>query len=173
MSNHYLIRKATEGDVLQILKHTKKVISENPNVTGITLNEFTSTLDEEKEWINSHHTQGLLLVAEVNRSIIGLLSFRLSPWKRLCHQGIFEISIQEKFTNKGIGASLIKKLLAWAQANQRVEKISLEVFSNNERAIHLYKRLGFIEEGRLKSHIKLGSNEYVDDVLMSIFIDSS
>ncbi|MCR2821733.1 GNAT family N-acetyltransferase [Lederbergia panacisoli] len=173
MSNKYIIREATESDALQILKHTKKVFNENPNVTAITIDEFNSTVDEEKEWINSHNTQGLLLVAEVNRNIIGMLSFRLSPWKRLSHQGIFEISVQEKFANKGIGTSLIKGLLAWARAVQRIEKISLEVFSNNDRAIQLYKKLGFIEEGRLKNHVKLGSNEYVDDILMSKFIVSS
>ncbi|MBS4197083.1 GNAT family N-acetyltransferase [Lederbergia citri] len=173
MGNNYIIRRATENDAQQILIHTKKVLIENPHVTGITLGEFNPSLDEEKEWINSHNTQGLLLVAEVNSKIIGILSFHLSPLKRLSHQGIFGMSVQEEFANNGIGSSLIRELLAWAKTDQRVEKISLEVFSNNERAIHLYKKLGFTEEGRFKKQVKLDVNEYLDDIVMSKFIVSS
>ncbi|MBW8348785.1 GNAT family N-acetyltransferase [Bacillus sp. IITD106] len=172
MSNNYIIRRAAESDAQQIISHTKKVLKENPDVMGITLGEFNPSLDEEKEWINSHNTQGLLLVAEVNRKIIGILSFHSSPLKRLSHQGIFGMSVQEEFTNSGIGTSLIRELLAWAKKEQRVEKITLEVFSNNERAIHLYKKLGFTEEGRFKKQVKLDANEYVDDIVMSKFINA-
>jgi RimJ/RimL family protein N-acetyltransferase len=80
------------------------------------------------------------------------------------------MSIQEQFTNIGIGSSLIKKLLEWAKKDSGIEKISLEVFSNNKRAIHLYTKLGFAEEGRRKKQVKLGPNEYIDDILMSKFI---
>lgn len=170
MKDFLIIRRATENDAEQIILHTKKVLEENSNVMGTTIGEFDLTIDEEKAWITFHFTQGLLLVAEVNETIIGMLSFRLSPRKRFNHQGMFGMSIQEQFTNKGIGSSLIKTMLKWALDDARVEKISLEVFSNNERAIHLYKKLGFTEEGRRKRQVKLGSNEYLDDILMSKFV---
>lgn len=170
MGNNFNIRRAIENDAEQIIKHTKIVLTENPHVMGTTLEEFTTTIEEEKEWINSHQKQGLLLVAEVDENIIGILNFCLSPRKKFRHQGLFGMSIQEAFTNKGIGGSLIKKLLEWAKDDNRVEKISLEVFSNNERAIHLYKKFGFTEEGRRIKQAKLGSNEYVDDILLSKFI---
>lgn len=164
------IRKAVENDAEQIIQHTKKVLEENPDVMGNTLEEFNITIEEEKDWILSHNKHGLLLVAEVNGMIIGLLNFQLSPRKRFSHQGIFGMSIQEEFTNRGIGRALIKNLFAWAKKDSRVEKISLEVFSNNKRAIHLYTKMGFTEEGRRKKQIKLGPNDYVDDILMSKFL---
>lgn len=170
MEDTLIIRTAIESDAEQIIIHTKKVLEENPNVIGTTLEEFDITIDEEKDWIEFHNNQGLLLVAEVNKTIIGILSFRLSPRKRFRHQGMFGMSIQEQFTNKGIGRALIKKLLKWAKEDTRVEKISLEVFSNNKRAIHLYTKLGFTEEGRRKRQVKLGPNEYIDDILMSKFV---
>jgi len=40
------------------------------------------------------------------------------------------------------------------------------VFSTNKRAIALYKKMGFIEEGRKIKEFKMDNNEYVDDVLM-------
>ncbi|MGN7115532.1 hypothetical protein [Lysinibacillus odysseyi] len=39
------------------------------------------------------------------------------------------------------------------------------VLSTNERAIHLYRSLGCIEEGRKVKEVKI-HNRYVDDILM-------
>ncbi|HYK72908.1 MAG TPA: GNAT family N-acetyltransferase [Pseudoneobacillus sp.] len=169
MSQNYSIRRAIESDAEQIILHTKKVLEENTDFMGTSLEEFNPTIEEEKAWIHSHSRQGLLLVAEVNKTIIGILNFRLSSTKKFSHQGLFGMSIQESFTNQGIGRSLIKELIQWAKKDNRVEKISLEVFSNNNRAIHLYTKLGFTEEGRRIKQAKISPNEYVDDILMSMF----
>lgn len=170
MEHNIIIRKANESDAEQIIQHTKKVLEESSHFLGTSLEEFNPTIEEEKSWLNSHNLQGLILVAEINKTIFGMLNFRLSTSKKFSHKGSFGMSIQEAYTNKGIGSALIKELIKWAKDDGRVEKISLEVFSNNERAIHLYKKLGFTEEGRLNKNAKLGPNEYVDDILMSIFI---
>lgn len=80
------------------------------------------------------------------------------------------MSIQEKYTNNGIGSLLMNELLKWAKKDHKVEKIYLEVFANNDRAIHLYQKLGFLEEGRKKKHVKQGTAEYVDEIIMSQFV---
>jgi len=61
---------------------------------------------------------------------------------------------------------LLEKLLKWAELNPYIEKISLGVFSTNESAIALYKKMGFVEEGRKINEIKLNDKQYIDDVLM-------
>ncbi|MBA4602651.1 GNAT family N-acetyltransferase [Thermoactinomyces mirandus] len=170
MNSEVTIRKAVENDAEQIIQHTKKVLKENPDVFATTLEEYNMSVKEEKKWIKLVKKQGLLIVAEVNGTIIGMLDFELSPRKKFCHQGSFGMSIQEAFTNKGIGGLLIKTLLAWAEKDNRVEKVSLEVFSNNRRAIHVYKKYGFTEEGIRKKHVKSGPGEYLDVILMSRFV---
>jgi RimJ/RimL family protein N-acetyltransferase len=170
MTNSLIIRKAQESDAEQIILHKRKVLDESSHFLGSSLEEFEPTIQEEQALIHLHNQNGLLLVAEDNQSIIGLLNFRLSTSKKFSHKGFFGMSIQEAYTNKGIGTTLITSLIDWAKAESRVEKLSLEVFSNNERAIHLYSKLGFIEEGRLVKNAKLGPNEYVDDIIMSMFV---
>jgi RimJ/RimL family protein N-acetyltransferase len=170
MAQNIIIRKATETDAEQIILHMKKVLVESAQFFATSVEEFNPTIEEEKAWIQAQEENGLVLVAEVNQTIIGLLSFRLSTTKKFRHKGVFGMSIQESHTNQGIGRMFIKKLLEWAKEDGRVEKITLEVFSNNERAIHLYKKLGFKEEGRLVRNAKIGPNEYVDDIVMSQFI---
>lgn len=74
--------------------------------------------------------------------------------------------IQKDYRSMGIGKRLIAELLKWAEENPLIEKVNLAVFSTNEGAIALYKKMGFTEEGRKKNEIKTGENEYADDVLM-------
>jgi len=50
------------------------------------------------------------------------------------------------------------------------EKVCLGVFSTNEWAVALYKKMGFIEEGRKFKEFKLDNGDYVDDILMYQFV---
>ncbi len=73
----------------------------------------------------------------------------------------------------GIGTSLRKKHqenLFLAGHSLRWYNIGLSVFANNVDAIRLYKRLGFVEEGRQPREMKLRDREYADNVLMYRFV---
>jgi len=48
-----------------------------------------------------------------------------------------------------------------------LNKVSLEVLSNNEGAIALYKRLGFVVEGTKREEILRGG-KYLDSIIMSM-----
>ncbi|WP_235988876.1 GNAT family N-acetyltransferase [Aquibacillus kalidii] len=58
----------------------------------------------------------------------------------------------------------------WAKEQQGLEKICLEVFSNNTLGIHLYKRFGFREEGKQINQIRLKDGSHADVVFMSLFL---
>ena len=64
----------------------------------------------------------------------------------------------------------MNELLRWARSDPRIEKIELQVRSSNEPAIHLYRSLGFVEEGRKTKRLKTGPNEYLDDVYMALWV---
>jgi len=70
----------------------------------------------------------------------------------------------------GIGRALLLALILWAQQQPAIEKLCLEVFTTNTRAITLYQALGFQEEGRLVKQIKLGTGIYVDTLRMARFV---
>jgi RimJ/RimL family protein N-acetyltransferase len=63
-------------------------------------------------------------------------------------------------------------LIDWAIQSGVVEKIELNVRASNTRAIALYKKMGFVEEGRLKNRIKISNDRYIDDILMALNITS-
>ncbi|MFB8734240.1 N-acetyltransferase family protein [Bacillus sp. SL00103] len=61
---------------------------------------------------------------------------------------------------------LLTALLDWAEKDPFDRKEFLAVFSTNQKAISLYKKMGFREEGRKIKEFKISEHEYWDDVLM-------
>ncbi|ASN03829.1 GNAT family N-acetyltransferase [Virgibacillus necropolis] len=49
----------------------------------------------------------------------------------------------------GLGSALLAKGIQWLFSFQAIEEISLCVSSDNEKAIHLYKKIGFKVEQEL------------------------
>ena len=69
----------------------------------------------------------------------------------------------------GIGTELIDRAIRHAEESEILEKIVLDVFSNNEGAIRFYERLGFVQEGRQKNQVKL-KDGYTDLIQMAKFV---
>ena len=130
-------------------------------------------LDTQQCHSTQKHIDGpgkLVLVAEIPDEVIGCLSFENGQRRRIAHRGSFGISVREKWRGQGIGTAMLQTLIDWAEANPLIEKVGLSVFANNVDAIRLYKRLGFVEEGRQPREMKLGPGEYTDNVLMYRFV---
>ena len=72
---------------------------------------------------------------------------------------------------KGIGRALMTACLEWAEDNAQIAKIGLNVFTDNERAIDLYRRFGFEEEGRRLREYRMADGTWRDDLLMYRFVD--
>jgi RimJ/RimL family protein N-acetyltransferase len=66
--------------------------------------------------------------------------------------------------------ALLQCFIEWGEANPLIEKVGLGVFASNEAAIQLYRKFGFVEEGRQPKEVKMGPNEYEDVILMYRFV---
>ena len=113
---------------------------------------------------------GCYLVAERDDAIAGhALLEQAAPLQALAHVRTLTIVVHPAHTGQGVGAALMAALLYWASA-AGVEKIELRVREGNEPALHLYKRFGFEEEGRLRRHIRLPDGTERDDICMARFL---
>jgi RimJ/RimL family protein N-acetyltransferase len=164
-----VIRQPIENDAQSIIDYSKILFASTDQVLT-TPEEYTITVENEKIWINNFNKNpdSLVLVAEVNGQIVGLLFFVAGPKKKTSHTGEFGVSVHPDIQGLGIGRFLIEELIAWAKENQGIEKVFLNVFDTNRNAIKLYKELGFIEEGRHVKAIKQLTGEYIDILQMYI-----
>ena len=60
-------------------------------------------------------------------------------------------------------------LCDWACRAPGVEKLELTVRSTNEPALKLYRKFGFVVEGRFRNRILLADGRYIDDIGMAWF----
>ena len=58
-------------------------------------------------------------------------------------------------------------LLEHAFLTLNLHRVDLQVFDHNQSAIKVYKKIGFIEEGRLRDH-HYRNGQYFDTLIMSI-----
>jgi transglutaminase-like putative cysteine protease len=165
------VRTALPDDAAQLMAFCQAVGGEAKYILTQS-DEFTSNEEEERKWIQSHLDQPgqLALVAEASGCLVGLLSFENGQRRRNAHQGTLGMSVRENWQRMGVGTALLRCLLDWAEANPLIEKVGLAVFSDNLPAISLYRKFGFIEEGRQPRQIKLGSDAYQDLVLMYRYV---
>ena len=167
-----IIRSADKSDADPVLKLSSAVIGEE--IYQLTSSEeFKLTLEEEEQWIESHlnNPNHIVLLAEVESKIIGMIDFSNGHRKRISHTGEFGMSVSKDFRDQGIGSLLILSLVNWARSNSDIEKIGLNVHSNNARAIALYKKMGFEVEGVRKHDLKYGKDQYVDTVVMGLLLN--
>lgn len=166
-----IIRTARPADASRTLQIQKEVVAEGVFLTTAS-EEFNQTVEQQRDWIEKilRNDKETMLVAETPTRIVGWVVFLSSDRIRLFHTGSLGMMIEKDFRNMGIGKLLVKDILDWAALNPSIEKVSLGVFSTNERAIALYKKMGFIEEGRKIKEFKMGNGEYIDDVLMCKFV---
>lgn len=87
---------------------------------------------------------------------------------RFSHKVEFGVGVLKDFWGYGIGKNLLTESVAWADANG-IKKMTLNVLETNEKAIKLYKKLGFEIEGILKNDRILDDGKYYNTIVMGRF----
>ncbi|MFI6960281.1 GNAT family N-acetyltransferase [Streptomyces sp. NPDC050255] len=80
------------------------------------------------------------------------------------------IEIARDHRRKGYAAEATELVLTYMFAEQRFNKCEVEVYAFNDASLALYRRLGFVEEGRLRQH-EFFAGGYHDVVLFGITAD--
>jgi RimJ/RimL family protein N-acetyltransferase len=163
-----LIRSARPSDARAIHTITIQAIAEG----GYHISEpqeLIITLQDEEAWIRRHaeHPAQVLLVVEVGGEVRGLIHFEPGNKRRQAHTGELAMNVAADWREQGIGRCLLEALIAWATEHQQIERLGLRALSTNDRALHVYRAVGFVEEGRRIQAIKLGPGQYADEILMS------
>ncbi len=78
---------------------------------------------------------------------------------------IYSVAVDAQARGKGVGAAMVKFAAEFAK-NAGLEKVSLEVRTDNQAAIGLYEKYGFSITGRLKSYYHDGADGYKMTLLL-------
>lgn len=162
------IRPAVEADAARLQQYVADLFAEQLPV--LFLRDKAPTVEEERRFIRSmiESPRCVLLVAEAEGEIVGMLDFRGHPEPQRMHAGELGMSTAKHWRGRGVGTKLLERLLEWAE-RRGVGRLELRVFSNNPDAIRLYERFGFVAEGRQVHAVRVADG-YVDIIHMARFV---
>lgn len=120
------------------------MVSTNPSLDIYSLEETRQFV--ESVILRSTSSKSYIICHKESERPIGITSLiNIDPKNRNAE---FIIDIGEKgFWGQGYGNEAMQLLLRYAFLELNLHRVSLRVFSFNERAIHLYKKIGFEQEG--------------------------
>lgn len=98
--------------------------------------------------------------------LIGILSLRVDKDNNRALIGLYIGEV--RYWNQGLGTEATILALDYAFNVLNVHKVWLGVFAFNKRALKSYIKAGFKEVGRLREHVRLSDNQYVDYIVMDI-----
>ncbi len=100
--------------------------------------------------------------------VIGWCDISLKNNPRMKHRGGLGMGIVDGYRGQGIGTQLMTAALKHAK-EIGLEKVELSVYTSNVTAIALYRKLGVVEEGCIKSYRKLDGQDF-DALTMARFL---
>ena len=108
------------------------------------------TAEQEAEYLKrkSDSSNEIELLAELEGSVVASAGIAcVGPKEKTRHRAEFGISVDKDFWGLGIGRALTEACIECARAAGYLQ-MELEAVAENEKALSLYRSLGFVEYGR-------------------------
>ena len=165
------IREAIPSDAENLLNHLQKIAVETGFMT-MGAEGPGKTVEAKQKEIESILESDLtvLLVALDEKKIIGIAEIHGNESPKLKHIGDISISIAKDYWGIRLGTTMMEQLIEWANSpSSQLKRLELTVQARNERARHLYEKMGFKLEAIMPRGVK-DEGDYLDVCLMSMMI---
>ncbi|NRR04612.1 GNAT family N-acetyltransferase [Brevibacillus sp. RS1.1] len=141
------LRKMTgeDVDVYHTWRNDVEVMrTTNPSMDVYTWEDTNSFVNQVI--LHASSSKSYMIVDSQTNRPIGITSLIQIDLKNRNAECIIDIG-EKEYWGKGYGREALKLLLDYAFLEMNLHRVSLRVFSFNEKAIKLYDRLGFKQEG--------------------------
>lgn len=168
-----VLRRVVESDAPRIIELLPQAHRES-EFLAFMAGEFDWTLEQEREFVRDRADleSGVLLGVEVDARLVAICGAHRLPRRRYRHHAELGMTVLQAYWGLGVGQTMMDGLLSWAH-DRGLRKMYLRVASPNDRALALYNKFGFIEEGRLREDWLLSNGTFVDTIIMARFLDAA
>lgn len=164
-----ILRTPKWEDLDELLELINSLVDEGAEISK----NKKATREEEINWLASlitrvEKSETSFLVADVGGKVVA--SSDVNPRTGYeSHVGSIGIVIKQGYRDVGIGTEIMRTQIDLAKKTG-LKVLTLTVFASNERAIHVYKKTGFIQTGKIpRKHFKDGI--YIDEVIMTNLLE--
>jgi ribosomal protein S18 acetylase RimI-like enzyme len=158
-----IVRPAGTEDLRLLVEHTWDVAAEG-RWTGVEVPFDREARRTRFANLLAAATSTLLVADTLHAGgpgVVGYISIEIAPY------GVADIGmlVIVGWRGVGVGSMLLNAAIEWASV-AGAHKMALEVWPDNSAAIDLYRRAGFVEEGRRLRHYRRQNGEIWDALLM-------
>lgn len=158
-----VLRQVQWSDLDDILALVNELIEEEVMIGEDKPTTRDQQVDRHSERMKDIESgRSVVIIAEADGKAVGMANAR-KRGGRLRHTAGLGVFVRRTYRNQGIGSEMIMELESQAK-NMGVEILYLEVYSISP-SVELYRRLGYVEYGKLPGGIKY-RGEYVDMISM-------
>jgi putative acetyltransferase len=156
------VRRTEPGDYLAI-----HAIFMSPRVVWGTLQLPYPSAEQWRRRLAEPPSGMHSLGACAGGEVVGQLGLHTSPDRpRRRHAGQLGMAVRDDWQGKGVGSALMQAAVELADRWLNLERLELEVYTDNEPAVRLYQKFGFAIEGTLARYA-FRDGRYVDAYLMA------
>ena len=166
------LRSAGAEDAAGVLENFNLTHEQTDYLTSLP-GEAAFTIENEAEFLRlrAESADEAEIVAELDgRIIAGAGIHRIGRYEKLRHRAGFGISVERAYWGLGIGHALTEACVACAKAAHYTQ-LELEAVAENERALSLYRSVGFVEYGRNPRGFRSPKSGWQELVLMRLELD--
>ncbi|MDQ2903678.1 MAG: GNAT family N-acetyltransferase [Chloroflexota bacterium] len=137
-----------------------------PNVLWGTSLLPSTTLDRWQKiiagWLDDERVH--VFVAEIDKKVVGSINLTIGEGRER-HVGAIAMAVHDAHQGQGVGRLLLLTIIDLADNWLNLPRLELDVYVDNESAIHLYQTFDFEIEGRKRRNVFRGG-VYIDSYIM-------
>jgi diaminopimelate decarboxylase len=162
------IRPARPGDARSYLAFWTAIVEEGRHVRT---ERVTGTVRGYRRRFRHPWTdrEAQIVAVDGDDRVVGHVYVQRESHPVTRHVATLGIAVEAGARGRGIGSALLAEAVRWARS-VGVDKVALSVYPHNTGAIALYRKFGFVEEGRLARHSRKSYGDE-DEILMAAWID--
>ncbi len=164
----FVITRAVPDDAAALLELLKISGGETDNLT-FGAEGLPFTVEQERENLANMTGANAMFVAKMGERMVGCIGVHgVGRSVRMAHRASFGINVLKEYWGQGVGSALLQTAIDFAR-EAGIAVLSLEVRSDNTRAIALYEKFGFRKIGHFPDFFRVGG-ESVDFELMNLYL---
>lgn len=143
----YVIRRAVPADAEAIARN----FSDPSAIAGTLQLPFPSVDVWRQRLAPADHSVQLVACTE-GGELVGHAGLHLNALPRRAHAGSIGMTVPSPWQGKKVGTALLAAIVELADHWYGLARLELEVYTDNEAAIGLYRKFGFEIEGTHRAH---------------------